>query len=168
MSKQINWDEPLSPEDREHALQRNMFAEIEANDARFGDGEAPEPDRKGRISELRGLVAKYQAEITLLEQQEAEADIAANSAATGDARTGNIVRDQTGVDGEAPEGAVPVGNDYTEARWTAEALKAEIVNRNGERAKDDLPPLSLKGTKADLIERLQEDDAEIAASDEQA
>jgi hypothetical protein len=164
MSKEIDWEKPLSDEDREYALQRNLHAQVQANDARFGDGEAPEPNREERIAELRGLVAKYQAEINLLEQEQAEEVTARNASAVGDFKTGNVVRDQTGVDGEAPEGSLPVGNDYTDSRWTVDALKAEIVNRNGERAKDSLPPLSLKGTKAELIERLQEDDESLAVA----
>lgn len=164
MSKEINWDEPLSDADREHALQRNMHDKVAENDARFGD-ERAQQSREGRLSELKGLVAKYQAEINLLEQEAAEEMLARNASAVGDFKTGNVIRDNTGVDGEAPEGSMPVGNDYSDSRWTVDALKKEITDRNGDRAKVNLPPLSLKGTKAELIERLQEDDAEIAASE---
>lgn len=167
MSKEIDWSKPLSDDDREHALQRNMHAKVAENDAQFAR-ERSQQSRGDRLSELRGLVAKYQAEINLLEQEESEEILARNASAVGDFKTGNVIRDNTGVDGEAPEGSMPVGNDYTDSRWTVEALKSEITDRNGDRAKVSLPPLSLKGTKAELIERLQADDAEIAASEAEA
>lgn len=102
MSKQIDWDQPLSDEDREWAKQFPlMHPLIETNDARFAA--APADDSLGGGGE---------------------------------------------AEPEAP---------YEE--WTVAELVAEINSRN----ESDGKSISSKGVKAELIARLQADDAEEAA-----
>jgi hypothetical protein len=48
--------------------------------------------------------------------------------------------------------------DYS--TWTVAELVAEINDRNETRAEADLEPIGTKGTKAELVARLVEDDGE--------
>lgn len=165
MARVINWDEPLSDSDRAWASQRDLAAKIEENDRRFGGNKdaAPELGKAERITELRGLVDKYTNEISRLEKELAD-EANANAALSGDPSTGNGIVDFTPVNGEAPEGAPVAPVDYTAEVWTIDKLKDEIKRRNAERAEEDLAPISMRGSKSELVERIQADDLEIAAS----
>jgi hypothetical protein len=63
---------------------------------------------------------------------------------------------EDGSDEESDEGLA----DWTDPSWTVAQLVAEINDRNVRRQDAGLEPLSTKGTKAELAQRLTEDDAE--------
>lgn len=76
------------------------------------------------------------------------------------------MRDNTGVDGQAPEGAPQEGPDYSDAKyWTVARLQEEIRNRNVDRKAAGLDEMSDQGKRAELVERLQQDDAELAETE---
>lgn len=166
MARVINWDQKLSDADREWASQRDEFLEkIEENERRFG---GPEPvsapiNKAERIAEMRGLIDKYTNEIARLEKELAD-EANTNSAFAGDQVTGNSIVDFTPVNGQKPDGAPESPEDYLSEKWTIDALKDDIKRRNAERATEDLAPISMRGTKSELIERIQADDREIAAA----
>lgn len=163
MAREIDWTKKLSDDDRAWAMQRdNLHAKVEENDRQFGRKDTSGAEnRAARMEELRGLIASHTNELARLEQEQADEDNP-NTAIAGDPATGNVIRDNTGVDGETPEGAPEAEATYE--GWNADKLKAEIRKRNKERAEEDLEPLSTSGTKAELTERLLADDREIAAS----
>lgn len=163
MARDIDWDEPLSDDDRAWAMQRdNLHAQVEANDRQFG-GKATDKaqDRSARMDDLRSQIDSATNELVRLQREQDEEDNT-NRALAGDPTTGNEIRDNTGVDGETPEGAPAPAETYK--GWTPAKLKAEIEERNKEREEADLAPLSTSGTKAELTERLLADDREIAES----
>lgn len=161
--KKLDWDSKLSNEDREWALQfDHLRSQVEENDREFGRADTSESeDRAARIDELRGLISEHTNELARLEAEQANEDNT-NRAVAGDSVTGNAIRDNTGVDGETPEGAPAPAETYE--GWNAERLKAEIRERNKEREEAGLAPLSVGGSKAELTERLLADDREIAES----
>lgn len=163
MSREINWNEALSDEDRAYAMERGWEDQIAGNDARFGKDPDPVLSREQRMDVLRAEIAERTNELARL-TFEAEQERNSNKSISGDLRTGQIVVDNTGVDGETPEGA-PVPPETYEG-WSSDRLKAEIKERNKEREEAGLEPLSVSGTKAELTERLLQDDRDIAESGE--
>lgn len=162
MSREINWNEPLSDEDRAYAEMRGWDDRIADNDARFGNEKADKGmSRDQRMEKLRAEIAERTNELDRL-TLEAEQEANANRSIAGDPRTGNLIVDNTGVDGEAPEGAPAEAKRYDD--MSSDKLKAEIRKRNKEREAEDLDPLPTSGTKAELVERLLADDREIAES----
>lgn len=171
MARQINWEEPISDEDREWAEQRgdmpagfggmNIREAIEANDAKHGKGERSSSfNREERISELRTAIADAQNEIERL-TVEANLETNPNLAKQGDPAVG-IVRDNTGVDGQAPEGSSEPKEDYSDQQyWTKAKLAEEIDKRNEERVAAGLEPLSRSGNRSELVERVLRDDEEL-------
>lgn len=167
MARDIDWDEPLSDDDRAWAMQRdNLHAQVEANDRQFG-GKATDKaqDRSARMDDLRSQIDSATNELVRLQREQDEEDNT-NRALAGDPATGNVIRDNTGVNGEAPEGATDGPEDYSGDEWTNSKLQAEIKRRNEERVSEGLEPISVRGSKSELIERLQADDAELAESAE--
>jgi hypothetical protein len=155
MSKRIDLGKPLSPEDREYLMNRGRAAEVADNEGRFGrtSGMTME-QRADRIAELEGELAGLRAE----QEREANPNLASpTSIASGG------VKDNTVVDGETPAGAPVSPEDNYEKHpvWTVSKLVDELKERNRDRAEAKQPPLSLTGTKAELIERLREDDKEL-------
>lgn len=175
MARDINWNEPLSDEDRAWAEQRldqqgpggRKFGDlIQENDERHGSAEkAQAKTREERRVELRTIVADAQNELERLDREEVE-EINRNTAlagSVGDREAGLIVRDNTPVNGERPEGAPEAREDYSDERyWTKSRLTDELRKRNSEREEAGLNPLPLTGTRAELVERLMKDDEEIA------
>lgn len=161
MSRDINWHEAISDEDRAYALERGWDDRVADNDTRFGKEPDPAMDREQRMGVLRAEIADRTNELDRL-TLEAERERNSNKSISGDPRTGQIVVDNTGVNGETPEGAPAPAETYE--GWNADRLKAEIKERNKERADAGLEPLSTTGTKAELTERLLADDREIAES----
>lgn len=171
MSREINWDEPLSDDDRAWAEQRadtptgfgglNYAGAVAANDAKFGKGgDAPAVDPTERISELRAAIADAQNEIQRLE---VENNLVTNPnlAVQGDPAVGLVV-DNTGVDGERPEGSPEPKEAYENTTyWTKARLTQEIESRNPDRQAAGLEPLSTGGNRAELVERLLADDKEL-------
>lgn len=139
----------------------NMGQRLAANDEKFGrqakqDGRS----RAERLEELRTQIADATNEIARLEAEQAQEENP-NVAVTGDPAIG-LVRDNTAIDGQAPEGASEDKEDYSDEKyWTKAKLAEEIETRNTERVAQDLEPLSKSGNRAELVERLLKDDEEL-------
>lgn len=156
MSKRIDLEKPLSPEDRQYLVDRNRLREVDENEARFGRNSGMSSEqRSARIAELESELA------TLRQEQAIEENPNVFQTRAG---IGGGLKDNTNVDGKRPEGAPadPTDDYETDNRWTAGALKKELERRNAERAEAKLEPLSTSGNKSELIERLRMDDREIA------
>jgi hypothetical protein len=180
MARDINWDEPLSDEDRAWAIQREdqqgpggrKFSDlIQANDEKHGRATKDQAkSREERRAELRTIIADAQNEMARLDAEEAE-ETNRNTAlagSVGDREAGLLVRDNTPVNGETPEGASTAQEDYSDERyWTKARLQEEIRSRNTEREAANLNPLPLTGNRSELVERLLQDDEEIRASEGQ-
>ena len=138
---------------------------LRANDEKFGrEAKMASMSREERISELRGQMADAQNEIERLERERAEENNP-NVAVTGDPAIG-LIRDNTGVDGQPPEGAPETKEDYSDTKyWTVGRLQDEIRKRNLERTAAGLSEMSDQGKRAELVERLQQDDKEIEESE---
>jgi hypothetical protein len=171
MSREINWEEPLSDEDRvylEHRLDApagfggmNIAQAIEANDAKHGRAEKAQAlSREERIAELRTIIADSQNEMERL-VSEGNLEANPNLGKQGDPAVGLVV-DNTGVDGERPEGSPEPKETYSnEKYWTKARLSEEIEARNGDRVAAGLDALSTSGTRSEMVERLQKDDKEL-------
>lgn len=158
--KKLDWSKKLSDEDRAWALQfDHLRAQVEENDRQFS-GEQ-EQSRAERMEELRATISGAQTELARLEAEEAN-EGNENRAMLGDPATGQVILDNTGVDGETPEGAPAPAETYD--GWKADDLKAEIRKRNKEREAEGLDPLPTTGRREELVERLLADDREIAES----
>jgi hypothetical protein len=176
MSRQINWNEELSDEDRMWAEQRpdqqgpsgRKFVDlIQENDERFNKAAKDAgKSREERRTDLRTAIAEAQNELERLDREEAE-EVNRNTAlagSVGDQAAGLLVRDNTPVNGEVPEGASTAKEDYSnEKYWTKAKLTDELQKRNDERREASLSPLPLTGNRSELVERLMKDDEEIAA-----
>jgi hypothetical protein len=171
MARTINWDEPLSDEDRAWVEQRldtmgpNGKTFQQLLDEQDGN-KKPSISRDERRSELRTQIADAENELARLEVEEAE-ETNRNTAlagTVGDRAAGLIVRDNTAVNGETPEGASTAKEDYSDERyWTKAKLQDELRKRNDDREAADLNPLPLTGNRSELVERLLLDDDELAA-----
>jgi len=176
MARQIDWTKPLSDEDRTWAEQRLDMAagngmtigqRIEENDLEHGKAaKDAKKSRAERMADLRTIIADATNELARLEQEQIDEDNR-NVALSGDFSTGGTIVDNTPVNGEKPEGASTAVETYEDKRWTVSALQTEIDKRNEERAEASLPPLNRTGTKSELVERLMEDDREIAADSQE-
>lgn len=176
MARDINWNEPLSDEDRAWAEQRldqhgpggRKFADlIQANDEEHGKAaKDASKSRDERREELRTIIADAQNELERLDREEVE-EINRNTAlagSVGDREAGLIVRDNTPVNGERPEGSPEPVQDYSDEKfWTKNKLTDELRGRNSEREQAGLSPLPVTGTRSELVERLKKDDEEILA-----
>lgn len=177
MSRKINWSEPITDEDREWAEQigdapagfggLTMREAVQANDVKFGKSElAPELDREERIAELRNAIAVSQNEIERL-TVEGNLETNPNLAKQGDPKVGLVV-DNTGVDGQRPEGSPEPAETYENGTyWTKARLAQEIDSRNGDRKAAGLPELATTGNRSELVERLLQDDRELAESEDE-
>lgn len=180
MARNINWSEPLSDEDRVWAEQRldtqsgqdglTIGEQIQKNDEVHGkQAKDARKSRAERLEDLRTTIADSENEISRLQQEEAD-EANANRAlagSVGDRAAGLIVKDNTPVNGETPEGAPTGTEDYSDERyWTKAKLSETIDNRNTDRQADGLEPLSKSGTRAELVERLRKDDEELAQAGE--
>lgn len=179
MSREIKWEEELSDEDRAWAEQRldqqgpagRKFADLlQDNDEKFGKkAKDAAKTRDQRRAELRTTIAEAQNELERLDREEVE-EINRNTAlagSVGDQAAGLIVRDNTPVNGEVPEGASTAKEDYSEERyWTKARLTDELQKRNSARKEEGLNPLPLTGNRSELVERLLQDDDEIAEAQE--
>lgn len=170
MARNIDWSKELSEEDRLWAEQRpdmpagngmTVRERIQANDEQYGrQAKDAAKSRAERMAELRTAMGDAQNELERLEREEAE-ERNANVAVTGDPAQG-LIRDNTGVDGQAPEGAPAPEERYTDTKiWTKARLEQEIDSRNEERVSLNMEPLSKSGTRAELVERLLKDDEDI-------
>jgi len=180
MARDINWDEPLSDEDRAWAIQRGdqqgpggrKFSDLmQENDEKHGRAQkAQSKSRDERRAELRTIISDAQNELERLDREEVE-ETNRNTAlagSVGDREAGLIVRDNTPVNGETPEGASTAQEDYSDERyWTKARLQDELRTRNSDREAASLNPLPLTGNRSELVERLLQDDEEIRASEGQ-
>lgn len=174
MAREIDWSKPVEGDDRTWAEQRRdapagfgmtVGQRLDQNDIEHGTAsKKASQTRSERMGELRSIIADSQNELSRLEQEQADEDNA-NRAFTGDMATGNVIADNTVVNGETPEGAPQGEVNYSGKEWNHSTLQAEIDKRNEERAEAGLEPLARTGSKSELVERLQQDDREIAASD---
>jgi molybdopterin converting factor small subunit len=165
MSRQINFNEKLSNEDRKWLLQNGETQKVRANDEEFGRTENDDDtleEVEEKLAEARAEVARLEAEIS---RRQAPANVAQSEmpALTGGSTVGPV--DNTVVDGETPEGAPESGEDDYEAKTVAE-LRAILADRNKERIENDQEPFSTTGTKAELVERIRQDDRELAEGSE--
>lgn len=134
------------------------------NDQRYGrEAKDVAKTRDERLAELRSHIAEAQNEIERLEREAAE-EGNPNVAVTGDPAVG-LVRDNTGVNGETPEGA-PEGKETYENQtyWTVARLQEEIDTRNVDRKASGLEAMPRTGKRAELVERLMQDDEELENS----
>jgi len=170
MARQINWDEELSEEDRAWAEQRpdapagngmTISQRLAENDEKFGKAQKDaSKTRAERLEELRTTIADAENEMARLQAEQAREDNP-NVAVTGDPASG-LVRDNTAVDGETPEGAPEGKETYEDERyWTKAKLTDELKARNVERERDGLEPLATTGNRSELVERLMKDDEEL-------
>lgn len=169
--REINWSEPLSDEDRAWAEQRPDLLVKNGKTVREYllevDGQAPPAvNREERRTQLRSIIADAENELARLDIEEGE-EVNRNTAlagSIGDREAGLIVRDNTPVNGERPEGSVEAKETYEDERyWTKAKLTEELRTRNTEREQAGLSPLSLSGNRSELVERIMRDDEEIAA-----
>jgi hypothetical protein len=158
--RKIDWTKKLSADDKAWALQRDMHDKVAANEAEFGSGQMPEgAERDKRIDGLRAQITDLDNELQMLLAAKADEEQLGGPAVRGS----ETVTTGTFTEGEASQTGDPK-NRYNTPEWTADKLKAEIESRNEERAKEDLPLLSTAGKKAELVERLMQDDREIEES----
>ena len=148
MSKQIDFTQPLSGDDRAYLMDRGRYAEIEANDAEFGERKPPEDD-----DTLEDQIYDLEEQLAVLRTRMAHRDLAREQGVVG-------VKDNTVVDGEG--GEEPEEDNYDDL--SVAKLKEEIGKRNSGRDPEDR--ISMAGTKAELVERLRADDAEDDEDDE--
>lgn len=168
MAREINWDEPLSDEDRAWAEQRpdapagngmTVAQRLAQIDDSYGNPKTAR-EREKRIEQLRGEIDSRTIELERL-QREAEEEGNPNVAVTGDPAQG-LIRDNTGVDGETPEGAPTGKQTYNDEKyWTVSKLQDEIRSRNIDRQAAGLTPLATSGKRSELVERLLKDDEEL-------
>jgi hypothetical protein len=170
VARVIDWDKELSEEDRAWAEQRpdhpagngrTVAQRVRENDEKFGrEAKVAKMSRSERIAELRAEMAKAQNEIERLETEQAIEDNP-NVAVAGDPASG-LVRDNTAIDGQKPEGAPEGSEDYSDQKyWTVTRLQEEIQGRNDDRTSQGLPALATTGKRAELVERLIQDDREL-------
>lgn len=174
MARKINWSEPLSDEDRAWVEQRpdqlddgiSLRERLEAHDVEFNKiGKDVSKSRQERLQELRAMVNDGVNEIARLEKEEADEanQNKALAGSVGDQAAGLIVRDNTPVNGEVPQGAPTEIEDYSdETYWTKAKLQEEIDSRNNELKAQGLDTMPRTGTRAELVERLRKDDEELA------
>jgi hypothetical protein len=143
-----------------------MGQRLRANDEKYGrEAKQASMSREERISELRTQMADAQNEIERLEREQAE-EANPNVAVTGDPAIG-LIRDNTGVDGQPPEGAPDTTPDYSDEKyWTVARLQEEIDSRNVDRKAANLDAIPRTGKRAELVERLQQDDKELEESED--
>lgn len=167
VSKQINMDEPLSPEDRRYLIERDRMAEVRANEEKFGKRSGTTgAERRERIEQLRNELAELEA----AEAQDANANVADVQPNAQFPHTQGVPPphgpvDNTPVDGEVPTGARSADEDNYENMSKPE-LEKELSKRNTDRERVGDEPLNTRGTKAELIDRLRQDDQELAAQEQ--
>lgn len=176
--RKIDWSKPLSDEDRAWAVQRGDMQDdgltlnerIAANDEEHGkEAKDAKKSRAERMDDLRSTIADAENELARLQQEQIDEDNrnTALAGSLGDQAAGLIVRDNTPVNGERPEGAPVSGETYADEKvWNKARLGEEIDRRNDERKADGLEPISKSGTRAELVERIRKDDEEIAQGGE--
>lgn len=172
MSREINLEEKLSPEDHEHLRGRWDVASLRRNAALLGVNQS-HTDRAPfwTYDEYEAHVAEAQNAPEPQDGPEADPNAGTGSqpipAAIG-------AQQQQGVGLGADGNEVP--GDFTSPRayadeslasqpydkWTNDQLRAEIAKRNEMRVDDpdyaDEEPMSTDGVKADLVQRLTDDD----------
>lgn len=176
--RKIDWSKPLSDEDRAWAEQRldatddgiKLADRIAANDVEHGkEAKDAKKSRSERLADLRTTIADAQNEVARLEQEQVDEDNrnAALAGSLGDQAKGLIVKDNTPVNGERPDGAPTETEDYSDEKyWTKAKLQEEIDKRNAERQADGLEALPKSGVRSELVERLRKDDEELAQAGE--
>jgi hypothetical protein len=176
MARNIDWSQPLSDEDRAWAEQRqDMLVDgrpirelIQENDEANGkEAKDAAKSRTERIQEIDAELANLQNEKERLvyEEQQDKIQNQRFGGTEDDARKGLGFVDNTPVNGEKPEGAPDAPEDYSnETYWNKAKLTEEIKARNVERERDGLKPLATTGNRAELVERLQRDDEELAGA----
>lgn len=169
MARTIDWSKPLSDEDRAWAAQRGdqqfdgkSFNQlISENDVEHGkEAKDSKKSRAERMDDLRSSIADAENELSRLQQEQVDEDNrnAALAGSLGDQAKGLIVRDNTPVNGETPEGSSTQAENYSDEKyWTKAKLSEEIDRRNADGAE-----LSKTGSRAELVERLRQDDEELA------
>jgi hypothetical protein len=161
MSRQINFNEKLNEDDREWLLRNGETQKVQRNDEEFGRKET-DADTDEQVAEklaaARAEVARLEAEVA---NRQAPSNVAQGgmAALTGGQVPGPI--DNTVVGDEAPEGAPEPEGDNYEAKTVPE-LRAILDRKNAARKDDGADPFSTTGTKAELIERIRQDDRELA------
>lgn len=177
MARKIDWSKPVSDEDRAWAQQRldttsgqdglTIGEQLERNDIEHGKASKDsKKTRAERLDDLRTTIANAENEMSRLQLEQAEEDRqnAAFSGTPEDARKGLGFVDNTPVEGEAPQGADTGKKNYS--NWTVPDLQQEITLRNDDRKQAGVEPLSIHGKKSELVERIEQDDREIAEAGE--
>ena len=160
MSRKINPDEQFDEDTRQYLRDRNRHAEIEANERRFGKSSGM------TLEQVRQRILELRAELDRLSEEE-ERLSNPNVYQPTKSATGGVV-DGTHINGEVPDGMkFPAQDDYeTNTDWTVNKLRLELEKRNEDRKRAGVEHLPVSGTKAELIERLRQDDRDIAESND--
>jgi hypothetical protein len=159
VARNIDWEKPLSAEDKAYALQRDMHDKVAENEAKYGRADMPAgAERDQRIEELGRQITERQNELDMLLHKKAEDEGLGGPAVRG----GETVTSGTFTEGDKSQTGQDPVRHYDGPEWTLAKLQAEIAKRNEERAAEEIPELSARGTKAELVERLMQDDKEIA------
>jgi hypothetical protein len=147
VSKDINWDEPLSRFDREYAIGRGLEDKVRKNELKFG---TDNPTSDEQIEEMEAKLSELKA-----------AKAARDNVNVARSKFGAV--DNTEIEGEVPQGA-SVRHDANYEVMSKAQLVDEIGRRNKGFAAED--QISTAGTKSELVERLRADDEE--ADDDEA
>ena len=154
MTRKLDWDKPLSDEDRQWALDRGMTHQVQANDLLSKDPDDPTDDQRMVASGLRGTEPSAQSDRTEpLEPSPQQVGLHTDHA-------GKPLDPETGLARKTDDGASDDDGDDYDVMSKGE-LRDEVDKRNEDgRDEDDRIPVS--GTAEDLRVRLREDDVKQA------
>lgn len=150
MSREIDLEEPLSDEDRQYLLDRGRDDLVRQNDLEFGDEESEarplspfgEPMARSMTGDVGFDEENTSTRPTLVDRTVQQTVKGQGTSGAGNALVGDADTDED--DEEDSEDDVP---PYSE--WSNEELREQLKGRG----------LSAGGPKAELVARLEEDDA---------
>lgn len=151
MSRTLDWEKPLSDEDRQWALDRGMTWQVEQNDALGGDKADLSEERQVIATGLRGTEPSSQSDRT----EPLEMNPQARGLHTDHA--GRALDSETGLPRQERSDDDSDGDKYDE--MTKGELREEVDTRNDARG-DDEDHIPVSGTAGELRDRLREDDAQ--------
>lgn len=153
MTRNINWDKPLSEEDRDWAVARGMDLQVAQNDSEHGRKSTDTSDIDlAIVNGIRGTEPSATSDRTETHGI-GEAQLAVN-------------RDRAAAIAAAEGGGSGADTDDRYSTMSKDELKDEIESRNAEREDAGLDALPVGGNKGDLQDRLREDDRTARTSDD--
>jgi hypothetical protein len=153
MTRNIDWDKPLSEEDRDWAIARGLDLQVAQNDDEHGRKSTDTGDiDQAIVNGIRGTEPSATSDRTETHGI-GEAQLAVN-------------RDRVAAL-QAAEGRGSGGDiDDRYSTMSKDELKDEVEKRNVEREDAGLDALPVGGNKGDLQDRLREDDQTARTSDD--